>query len=214
MPSSSTTSLEARRGASRLRREPAAVEQVLPHGQVREQAALLEHVADPAPVRAARRCRARCRPAPRRRPRRGPASGRIRPAMTLTSEVLPEPERPNSAVSPPPVSKRASSRKAPSRCRMSTLERHSTSSRRSALARHHLGGEQRQHRDRDRDQRQPQRAGIAARHLREGVDRRRQRLRLAGDVGDEGDGGAELAHRLGEAQDHAGDDAGQRSAAG
>ena len=43
-------------------------------------------------------------------------------------------------------------------------------------------------------------------NLGQGVDRRRQRLGLAGNVGDEGDGRAEFAHRLGEAQDHAGDD--------
>ena len=36
--------------------------------------------------------------------------------------------------------------------------------------------------------------------LGEGVDGRRQRLRLARDVGDESDGGAEFAQRLGEAQ--------------
>ena len=118
--------------------------------------------------------------------------------------------RPNSAVSRPPLSKRASSAKSPSRWRDVDRERHSIvhpAGRRAAPAASEassaaiemaieISG-------------QPQRAGIAARHLGEGVDRRRQRLRLAGDVGDEGDGGAELAHRLGEAQDHAGDDAGQ-----
>ena len=42
---------------------------------------------------------------------------------------------------------------------------------------------------------------LAARHLGEGVDRRRQGLGLAGDVGDEGDRRAELAQRLGEGED-------------
>ena len=108
------------------RREPAAVEQVLPHGQVREQPPLLEHVADPAPVRAARTCRARCRPAPRRRCVRGPASGRISPAMTLTIEVLPAPDRPNSAISPLPVSKRGieqEARRAGAGCRRPSVIR-------------------------------------------------------------------------------------------
>ena len=47
---------------------------------------------------------------------------------------------------------------------------------------------------------------LAAGNLGQGVDRRRQRLGLAGNVRDEGDGRAEFTHRLGEAQDHAGDD--------
>ena len=41
------------------------------------------------------------------------------------------------------------------------------------------------------------------------VDRRRNRLRLAGNIRHEGDGGAELAQRAGKAQHHAGDDARQ-----
>ena len=44
-----------------------------------------------------------------------PLSGRISPAMMLTSDVLPEPDAPNSAVSRPPLSKAASSWKLPSR---------------------------------------------------------------------------------------------------
>ena len=40
-----------------------------------------------------------------------------------------------------------------------------------------------------------------------GIDGRRHGLRLAGNVGDEGDRRTELAHRLGEGQHHAGDDA-------
>ena len=64
-------------------------------------------------------------------------------------------------------------------------------------------------RDRDRQQRQLECAGIAARNLREGVDQRRQRLRLARDVRHKGDRGAELAHRPGEAEDCAGNNARQ-----
>ena len=59
----------------------------------------------------------------------------------------------------------------------------------------------------------PRRA-FAARHLQEGIDRRRNGLRLAGNVGDESNRGAEFAQRLGKAQHHAGDDAGQRQRQG
>src|SRR2546421_228917 len=50
-----------------------------------------------------------------------PRSGRISPATALTSEVLPDPERPNSAVRPAPLSKAASRRKSPRRCWTATL---------------------------------------------------------------------------------------------
>ena len=131
MPSRSTTwSRSSRRSAAR--REPAAVEQVLPHGQMREQPPLLEHVADAAPVARHEDAARRCRPARRRRSSMRPWSGRISPAMTLTSEVLPAPERPNSAMSPPPVSKRASSRKFAEPVPDVDGQRHSTSRRRLA----------------------------------------------------------------------------------
>ena len=128
----------------------------------------------------------------------------------LTSDVLPEPEGPNSAVSRAARSRSARrARKSPSRWLMSTASvircpirrptRRASSSEASSAS-IEMAIEISVSRSAP---------VIAARHLREGVDRRRQRLRLAGDVGDEGDGGAELAHRLGEAQDHAGDDAGQ-----
>ncbi len=55
---------------------------------------------------------------------------------------------------------------------------------------------------------------LAAGDLGEGVDRRGQGLGLARDVGDEGDGGAELAQRLGIGQHHAGHHAGQRQRQG
>jgi hypothetical protein len=61
----------------------------------------------------------------------------------------------------------------------------------------------------DRHHDQPQRRRLAAGHLQEGIDRRGQRLRLAGNVGHEGDGGAEFAHGLGKAEDGARQHAGQ-----
>ena len=68
MPSSSTIEPKSPATPPVAAREPAAVEQVLAHAEMREQAAVLEDVADAAAMRAARTCRARCRPASRRRP--------------------------------------------------------------------------------------------------------------------------------------------------
>ena len=127
--------------------------------------------------------------------------------MALTSEVLPAPDRPKRATSPPPRGEAGIEQESAQAMLDVDGERHSTSSRRLARRAISSDASRRQHGDGDRDEGQAQRAHVAARHLREGVDGRGQRLRLAGDVGDEGDGGAELAHGLGEAQDHAGDDA-------
>ena len=55
---------------------------------------------------------------------------------------------------------------------------------------------------------------FAARHLGVGVDRQRHGLGDAGDVADEGDGGAELAERPGEGEHEAGEDAGERQRQG
>ena len=128
MPSRSTTPSKSR-VALASRREEAAVAQVLADGQVREQPRILEHIADAAPVLRHEDRALPYRPARGRRRRSCPASGRISPPIRLTSEVLPEPDGPNSAVSRPLVSKAASSSKSPSRWRMSTGERHSTSIR-------------------------------------------------------------------------------------
>jgi len=69
--------------------------------------------------------------------------------------------------------------------------------------------ENRREGDAERYQGQPERPGFAAWNLREGVDQRRQRLRLAGNIRHEGDGGAELAHGAREGENGAGDDPGQ-----
>src|SRR4051794_38337906 len=111
--------------------------------------------------------------------------------MMLTTEVLPEPDLPNSEVRPGPALNATSSSNLPRRCRIATS---STSRAREAAADaagEKLGEEQRRHRDDDGDDGESQGAGIAARHLREGVDRRGQGLRLARDVRDEGDRRAE-----------------------
>ena len=61
--------------------------------------------------------------------------------------------------------------------------------------------------------RQTQSTDIAARNLRQRVDRGRNGLRLAGNIGDEGDRRAEFAERLGEGENGADDDAPARRAA-
>src|SRR5215471_6177419 len=69
----------------------------------------------------------------------------------------------------------------------------------------HLRGEQRQHRDGDGDQAEPEGARFPAGYLRERVERRGQRLGLARDVGDERDRGAELAQAAGKGEHGAGE---------
>ena len=73
-----------------------------------------------------------------------------------------------------------------------------------------LGEEKRGEGDDDSDCSQAQRRQLAARHLGIGVDRRGHGLGDAGNVADEGDGGAEFTERPREGEDHAGKDAGQR----
>ena len=215
MPSSSTIEPKSPRDAALAAREPAAVEQVLAHAEMREQAAVLEDVADAAAMALAR-TRPRSvstsvSPSMTMRPR----CGRIRPATMSTRRRLAR-ARAAEQRRHAGLRRRSARRGGSCRARCST----STSRLMSPRAGRRCGAPA----ARSRAGRsieiaietsgQPQRAGVAARHLGEGVDRRRQGLGLAGDVGDEGDGGAELAHRLGEGQDRAGDDARQASAAG
>src|SRR5215831_12410751 len=120
-----------------------------------------------------------------------PWSGRISPAIALTTEVFPAPERPNSAVRPGPLRKCASSVKSP-----------------SETLRQKIGGKQRNQRQRDRNEREAQRADVAARGLGQRVDRRRDGPRLARNVRYERDRRAELAEAAGKRQHHTGDDAG------
>src|SRR4051794_29597056 len=131
-----------------------------------------------------------------------PRSGRISPAMTLISDVLPDPERPNSAVSPPSASNAASRRKAPRRWRTATSIISMPEGAAGGALDDPLRQKQRRRRDRDRDQGETQRADLAAGNLRQRIDRGRQGLCLAGDVRDEGDRRAELAERAGKGQDH------------
>src|SRR5579864_7858069 len=135
-----------------------------------------------------------------------PRSGRRSPAIALISEVLPAPERPNSAVRPSALSNEASSVKPPKWCATATLSMsEAVNAARRALDQD-FGDQERGERDRDRHQGQAKRGEIAAGGLDQRIDRGRQRLGFAWDVRDEGDRRAEFAERAGKGQDHAGDD--------
>src|SRR6266496_242806 len=139
-----------------------------------------------------------------------PRSGVTRPATMLMIEVLPEPDGPNSAVTPSAASNFAAMVKSANRFSTATLSMSASVQPNVGAAREPFGADQGDQRDQDRDEHQSPGRRIAARGLRVGVDRGRDGLRLARNVGDERDGGAEFAQRLGKAQHHAGDDAGQR----
>ena len=71
-------------------------------------------------------------------------------------------------------------------------------------------GDQRRHRDTIDTTTSRSAARIAVRRLDQRIDRRGNGLGFAGNIGDEGDGGAEFADRLGKAEHHAGEHARQR----
>src|SRR3569623_2585486 len=135
-----------------------------------------------------------------------PASGRNRPAIMLSTLVLPTPDGPNSTVSPSAASKRQATSLSPSRRVTSTSKDMQPPAR---PPREQLGSDQGGERQRDRDRRQPPHQCVAAGRLERGVDGARQRPRLAGHVGDEGDRRAELAQPAREAEHGAREDAGQ-----
>src|SRR5215475_6559045 len=138
-----------------------------------------------------------------------PRSGVTRPAIMLTSVVLPEPDGPNRAVTPAPVLKHTLTMNSPRRFSTSTLSTLLSVKAHAGPARQPFGEHECHERERDRDQHQASGGCIATGRLCESVDRRRDRLRLARDVGDERDGRTELAQRLGKAKHAAGDKPGQ-----
>src|SRR4029077_3290369 len=73
---------------------------------------------------------------------------------------------------------------------------------------HPLRGRESDDGKQDREDGQSQRLRVTARHLRERVDRKRQRLGLSRNVGDKGDGRAELAEGARERPGRPCDDAG------
>src|SRR5215472_9871423 len=138
-----------------------------------------------------------------------PRSGRRMPAIALTTEVLPAPDRPKSAVTPSPASNDAERRKSPRLRPMSSESIFAVDAARSA-AHQDLGKVERGEREQYRQHAQAHRRGVTGRRLRIGVDRERQRPRFARDVRHEGDRCAELAKASREREQRAGDDAGKR----
>src|SRR4029077_9726668 len=104
----------------------------------------------------------------------------------------PEPEAPNSAVTPSGASNLAAIAKSPSCFSTSTASMSAPVQSRAGAARQPFGSDQRDQRDDDRDEPQPPGGGVAAGDLGIGVDRGRYGLRLARDVGDERDRRAEF----------------------
>src|SRR5260370_4713612 len=109
-----------------------------------------------------------------------PHSGRRRPAIALISEVLPAPERPKSAVNPPPLSKAASRTKLPKWCWIATLSMSEPEHAARRPLYQHLGHQEGGERDRDRHQGHAKRGEIAAGNLDQRVDQGLQCLGFAG----------------------------------
>src|SRR4051812_35312798 len=101
-----------------------------------------------------------------------PRSGAISPAIMLVIVVLPPPEAPNNPVTPAVVSKRALIEKTPSRFSTSTTSISFPVEAHAGVPCQPLGYDQCSERDHDRNQHQPPRRHVAARNLREGIDRR------------------------------------------
>src|SRR5215470_10461429 len=90
-----------------------------------------------------------------------PRSGTTRPAIMLTTVVLPAPEGPNRAVTPFAVAKRALTVNSPRRFSTSTVSTLLSVKTHAGPARQAFGEHQRHERNRDRDQYQASGGGIA-----------------------------------------------------
>ena len=153
-----------------------------------------------AGARPAHRCARRCRTARRRRARCGRGRACSRPAIMLTMLVLPAPDGPNSAVTPLSLVKLRVERKL-AELFFDVDGQHDQAPCKRALARraNHSDAISAASEMMTATMTSASAARVAARHLRQRVDRRRDGLRLARNVGDEGDGGAEFAERAGKA---------------
>src|SRR6476660_10036612 len=109
-----------------------------------------------------------------------PRSGVIRPAIMLTTDVLPAPEGPNKAVAPLCASKRAAREKSPSCFSTSTDSMSLSVETRASAAGEPFGGDERHQRDYDGDDNKPARGAFAAGYLHEGIDGRGDGLGFAG----------------------------------
>src|ERR1043166_6064372 len=95
-----------------------------------------------------------------------PRSGVTSPATMLTIEVLPEPDGPNSAVTPSAASNFAATPNSPSFFSTSTASMSLPVEARAGAAREPFGGDQRHQRNHDRDDHQPRRRGVRVGDLR------------------------------------------------
>src|SRR5699024_2767468 len=144
-----------------------------------------------------------------------PCCRRSSPAISRSRLVLPQPELPNSAVTPRSGrSSSAVSRKCPWRWATSTVSRCGPQACASATglscvtswgpyprpAGQPLRDDQRRHGDDNGEHAQQGGGGLAARNLDQRIERQRQGARLAGNVGGKGNGGAELRQRPGKGQ--------------
>src|SRR5437868_13756913 len=91
-----------------------------------------------------------------------PRSGVSKPATMLMIEVLPEPEGPNSAVTPSGVSNCAATLNSPSCFSTSTTSTSAPVQPRAGAPREPFGGDKRDQRDNDRDDGEPRGRRIAA----------------------------------------------------
>src|SRR5882724_5188106 len=105
-----------------------------------------------------------------------PRSGVTRPATMLMIEVLPEPDGPNSAVTPSAASNFAAMVKSANRFSTSTPSMSASVQPHAGAAREPFGADQGDQRDHDRDQHETPGRRIAARSLRIGIDRGRDGL--------------------------------------
>src|SRR5690242_10734281 len=110
-----------------------------------------------------------------------PRSGVIRPAIILTTDVLPAPDGPNKAVTPPCASNCAARENSPSFFSTSTDNISLSVETRAGAARQPFGCDERGQRNDDGDDHEPSGCAFAARYLHEGVDCRGDGLCLAGD---------------------------------
>src|SRR6476646_5303982 len=132
-----------------------------------------------------------------------PLSGARSPEMMLTRVVLPLPERPKRAMTPGVGAAKSASRANPDRRMLTATCSTATPTYSPAQSPAHpahqqLGGEQPRQAKAEGQQREAQRQRVAAGSLHGGVERQRQRARDAGNVGGEGDDGAELSESGGE----------------
>src|SRR5688572_3537203 len=129
-----------------------------------------------------------------------PDCGSRRPAMTSSSEVLPAPEGPKSAVERAVISTETSSAKCASgRTRSRTM-------RLMRFAQHCLGNPHRGEGEDNGDGQEPKRVGVVS-ELDVVVDRERERTRATGDVPRDEDRRAELPDGAREREKHPADDA-------